>query len=200
MGQQAAKSDLLTLTDLFTIAQRLCDNLPKKNPEIWQECRQAVLQQTHWDDELRGILQVHPAAGAIHAWERSQDRAVCSDDDLSLIQYDDSRQTLEGTAYGLPLDTYQRYLHVEYPRQTTYAISPDMCEASACDDGPDLYDEELELWAEKFSKEPEQKPDAPEQPGETPGKGKRLSWLWSWLWRLYETAIKAACEAILKNK
>jgi hypothetical protein len=38
-------------------------------------------------------------------------------------------------------------------------------------------------------------PNGPGQPGETPGKGGKLSWLW----RLYETTIKAACEAIIKH-
>ncbi len=129
------KAPIAELIRLFTEAKELCANLPKKNPKIWQKCREAVRHQPSWDDELRGILRIPAAVGAIHTRERSQDGTVCFHDILSAMQQFTAPGPLpaEDIGYRLLTDGYYQFLagNCLYPLEE--AISGSL-------DDPILYD------------------------------------------------------------
>jgi hypothetical protein len=110
------KATVSELIRLFAAARDRCDDLPKKKPEIWQRCHAKICRQTSWDDELRSILQVSPAVGAIHARDRSRDSAIRPHDILDRVQrFIAGELSPEDGKYRLWTDAYNEVLEGNVP-------------------------------------------------------------------------------------
>jgi hypothetical protein len=78
MDSQASKSDVQRLIEIFRELESICENLPRKNHELWQGSLHEQSREAKMKTNISKIEapDVHSTVHLIHLWERSLDRNV----------------------------------------------------------------------------------------------------------------------------